>query len=65
MMREYINFCDTSMSAISVVDAVDVVRDRINELEEQMLKINDFDRKVAARNTWRRRSGKTHGRWNK
>ena len=41
------------------------VRNRFNELEEQMLKINDFDRKVAARNTWRRRSGKTHGRWNK
>ena len=44
---------------------VDTVRDRIKELEEQMLKINDFDRKVAARITWRRRSGKTHGRWNK
>ena len=41
------------------------IRNRFNELEEQMLKINDFDRKVAARNTWRRRSGKTHGRWNK
>lgn len=44
---------------------VDTVRDRIKELEEQMLKINDFDRKVAARNTWRRRNSKTHGRWNK
>ena len=44
---------------------MDSVRNRFNELEEQMLKINDFDRRVAARNTWRRRSGKTHGRWNK
>ena len=41
------------------------VRNRFNELEEHMLKINDFDRKVAARNTWRRRNSKTHGRWNK
>ena len=45
--------------------AMNTVRSRINELEEQLLKINDFDRKVAARNTWRRRSGKTYGRWNK
>ena len=51
--------------AVTVVDSIETVIDRINELEEQMLKINDFDRKVAARNTWRRRSGKTHGRWNK
>lgn len=56
---------DNAMISITAVATVDTVRDRIKDLEEQMLKINDFDRKVAARNTWRRRSGKTHGRWNK
>ena len=59
-----INGC-TIASGIVAVPMVDAVRDRIKELEEQMLKINDFDRKVAARNSWRRRNGKTHGRWNK
>ena len=44
---------------------MNAVRNRINELEEQMIKTDEFNRKVAARNTWRRRSGKTHGRWNK
>ena len=65
MMSECIKFYDTSISAISIVDAVDTVRDRIKELEEQMLKINNFEHKVAERNTWRRRNGKTYGRWNK
>ena len=56
---------DKRITAVNMNVAMNSVRSRFNELEEQMLKINDFDRKVAARNTWRRRSGKTYGRWNK
>ena len=47
------------------ITMMNIIGNRINELEEQMLKINDFDRKVAARNSWRRRNSKTYGRWNK
>lgn len=57
------------MSKVITVPAMNVtmngVRNRFNELEEQMLKINKFDRKVSARNHWRRRNSKTYGRWNK
>lgn len=50
---------------LEAVVTIDAFKNRINELEEQMLKINDFDRKVDARHTWKRRTGKTYGRWNK
>ena len=65
MMSEIGVIKNKVMTVSNMTVAMDSVRNRFNELEEQILKITDFDRKVAARNTWRRRSGKTHGRWNK
>ena len=60
-----VNLQNTVITVNDAIDIANMFRNRINELEEQMLKINDFNRKVTARNSWRRRSGKTYGRWNK
>ena len=56
---------DKYVTAANINSVMNSVRNRINELEEFVYKLEEFNHKVATRNSWRRKSGKTYGRWNK